>query len=282
MADAGIPGTKSLEEDQVAVTSDNAPQPQPPVPKPAPQRRRLWQAIRALLRTRILAGLATVIPLWVTWVVVKFVFDTMRSATQPIVEYAIEWAVRSTGSQPKDIPAYMEWAVPVVAVLLTLFSLYLLGLLTANVLGRRVVFLLERLFEGLPLVKTLYGSTKRIILTLAGGGDSMHFQKVVLVEFPRPGMKCIAFLTSVIEDADTGRKMATVFISTTPNPTTGYMQILPLEELSETGWTVEEAVKVLMSGGILSPPKIPFDHVHPVIWSRPTVPDRAAAGPAAR
>ena len=53
-------------------------------------------------------------------------------------------------------------------------------------------------------------------------------------------------------------------ISTTPNPTTGYMQIVPLEEVSETGWTVEEAVKLLMSGGILSPPTVPFDKIHPV------------------
>jgi uncharacterized membrane protein len=183
----------------------------------------------------VFAGLATVIPLWVTWIVVKFLFDTMRSATQPIIDYGIRWVARSTGSQPKDIPVYVDWAVPVVAVLLTLFSLYLLGLLSANVLGRRVVLLFERVFEGLPLVKTIYGSTKRIIFTLAGKSDSMQSQKVVLVEFPRPGMKCIAFLTSVIEDADTGRKMATVFISTTPNPTTGYMQILPLEEVSEVG-----------------------------------------------
>jgi uncharacterized membrane protein len=168
------------------------------------------------------------------------------------------------GGQPEQIPRYVDWIVPVAAVLLTLFSLYLLGLLTTNVIGRRFVRLFERLFEGLPLVKTVYGSTNRIILTLAGGSESMHFQKVVLVEFPRPGMKCIAFLTSMIEDTDAGRKMATVFISTTPNPTTGYMQILPLNEVSETGWTVEEAVKVLMSGGILSPPKSPFDRIHPV------------------
>ena len=260
------------------VTTDSSQQPRPPAPKRGSQPRRLWPALRALLRTRIFAGLATVIPLWITWVVVKFLFDTMRSATQPIIEHAIQWVARWTGSQPEDVPVYVDWAVPVVAVLLTLFSLYLLGLLTANVLGRRVVLLLERLFAGLPLVKTIYGSTKRIIVALAGGSDSMQFQKVVLVEFPRPGMKCIAFLTSVIEDADTGRKMATVFISTAPNPTTGYMQILPLEEVSETGWTVEEAVKVLMSGGILSPPKIPFDRVHPVSWSQTMVLDGAAPG----
>jgi uncharacterized membrane protein len=171
----------------------------------------------------------------VTWVVVKFVFNTMRSATQPIIEHGIRWVAQSTGNQPEDIPVYVDWVVPVVAVLLTLFALYLLGLLTANVLGRRVVLLLERLFEGLPLVKTIYGSTKRIIVALAGGSDSMQFQKVVLVEFPRPGMKCIAFLTSVIEDADTGRKVATVFISTTPNPTTGYMQISPPHPIPRPG-----------------------------------------------
>ena len=262
------------------VTTDSSQQPKPPPLKRGSQPRRPWPTLRALLRTRVFAGLATVIPLWVTWVVVKFVFDTMRSATQPIIERGIRWVAHSTGSQPQDIPVYVEWAVPVVAVLLTLFSLYLLGLLTANVLGRRIVLLLERLFDGLPLVKTIYGSTKRIIVALAGGSDSMQFQKVVLVEFPRPGMKCIGFLTSVIEDLDTGRKMATVFISTTPNPTTGYMQILPLEEVSETGWTVEEAVKVLMSGGILSPPKIPFDRVHPVGWSQTIALDNAASRPA--
>ena len=261
------------------VTTDSSRQPQPPDPGRSLRPRRLWPAMRALMRTRVFAGLATVIPLWVTWVVVKFVFNTMRSATQPIIEYSIQWVARSTRSQPEDIPAYLDWAVPVVAVLLTLFSLYLLGLVTANVLGRRVVLLLERLLEGLPLVKTIYGSTKRIIVALAGGSGSMQFQKVVLVEFPRPGMKCIGFLTSVAEDTDTGRKMATVFISTTPNPTTGYMQILPLEEVSETGWTVEEAVKVLMSGGILCPPKIPFDRVHPVSSSQTVALEAAAPGP---
>jgi uncharacterized membrane protein len=249
-------------------TKDSAPQQPPPDAKPHPRPRRLWSAARVILRTRILAGLVTVIPLWVTWVVVKFVFNTMRSATQPIIEYSIRWVFEWMGGKPEGIPTYVDWAVPVVAVLLTLFALYLLGVVTANVFGRRLILLVERLFERLPLVKTIYGSAKRIVLTLGSGGESMQFQKVVLVEFPRPGMKCIGFLTSVIDDADTGRKMATVFISTTPNPTTGYMQILPLEEVSETGWTVEEAVKLLMSGGILSPSKVRFDRVHPVSWNQ--------------
>ena len=84
-------------------------------------------------------------------------------------------------------------------------------------------------------------------------------------------------MTAVTEDADTGRKIATVFISTTPNPTTGYMQMVPLEEVSETGWTVEQAVKLLMSGGILSPPSVPFDKIHPVKLDPGLTSGRAAA-----
>lgn len=298
------------------------------------QPRRLWPAFRVLLRNRIVAGLLMVIPIWVTWVVVKFVFDTMKSATEPIAWAVADriqagpeqtviperlWEVRAevvrqvvtdlvqrsqTGQidstkealiideivrkftyvldQVPDAPVglisetYLAWIVPVSSVLLTLFLLYVLGLLTASMFGRRLIFMVELLFGKLPLVKTIYHSTKQIVMTL-GGSQLMNFQRVVLIEFPRPGMKCIGFLTSVIEDVDTGRKMATIFISTTPNPTTGYMQIVPLEEVSETGWSVEQAVKLMMSGGLLSPPKVPFDKIHPVQLEPGSTPGRAAA-----
>jgi uncharacterized membrane protein len=264
-----------------------------------------------------------VIPIWVTWVVVKFVFDAMKSATEPIAwwfarryqegaqavpqisgerrreieqeflrnaverlmagdraaaapsadrQVVIDQVARKLTymlEQTPDAPVgmlsetHLTWIVPLLAVLLTLFMLYLLGLATASVFGRRLIYVLERIVERLPLIKTVYNATKQIVTTL-GGAQSMHFRRVVLVEFPHPGMKCIGFLTSVMEDRDTGRKMATVFISTTPNPTTGYMEIVPLENVSDTNWTVEEAVKLLMSGGILSPTKVSFDKINKV------------------
>jgi len=253
---------------------------QPESPAQAARRsqpRRLWPTIRALLRTRIVAGLLTVIPIWVTWVVVKFVFDTMKSATQPLAQMVADRVLEANEELVRErVGDYVDWGVPILAFLLTLFLLYILGLLTANVFGRRLILLVELIVGRLPLVKTIYHSTKQIVMTL-GGSQSMNFQRVVLVEFPRPGMKCIGFLTAVIEDVDTGRKMATVFISTTPNPTTGYMQILPLDEVSETGWTVEQAVKLLMSGGLLSPPKVPFDKIHPVNLEPGFAPGKAAA-----
>jgi len=229
-------------------------------------RRRLWPGFRALLKTRIVAGLLTVVPICVTWVVVKFVFDAMRFMTQPIAQSVAKSIVeRNKAILPSKVETYVDWIVPVMAVLLTLFFLYLLGLLSANVVGRRLIHMIETLFAKLPLIKTIYRSTKQVVTTL-GGGQSQHFQRVVLVESPRTGMKCIGFLTSVMTDSDTGRQMANVFIATTPNPAVGYMQIVPLEAVSETGWTVEEAIKLLMSGGILSPPTVPFDRIHPVRW----------------
>ena len=232
-----------------------------PVARRGPKRR-LWPAVRVLLRTRIVAGLATFIPLGVTWWVCSIVFGVASWATDPIIDQFVGSLFKAEPGT--ELPFYVDWIRPIVAVLLMLFLLYTLGFLTANVFGRRLLILMERLFDNLPLVKTIYGSTKQIFLTLTGGGDLSQFQQVVLIEFPRPGMKCLGFLTSISEDIDTGRKLATVFISTTPNPTTGYMQIVPLDEVSATGWSVEDAAKVLMSGGILTPPKIPFDRVHPI------------------
>jgi uncharacterized membrane protein len=275
-----------------------------------------------VLRTRVVAGLLLVVPLWVTWIVVKFVFDMMKSATEPIAwwvtqrlqhgatqvtlapdyklqlqgrvvrDVVTELVGRSSGTQmsPADRDAVIEemvrklnyaldqipgasagvlsqstltWLVPFLAVLLTLFLLYCLGLFTANVFGRRIIVRVENMFGRLPLVKTVYKSIKQIVEAI-GGFQSMHFQRVVLIEFPSPGYKRVAFLTSVMTDPDSGRKIASIFIPYTPYLTTGYMQLVPLEAVSETNWTVEQAVKWVMSGGILNPQTVTFDKNYPI------------------
>ncbi len=240
---------------------------------------RPWVTLRALLRTRLVAGLLTVIPLWVTYVVVRFVFDTMRYFTEPLAQKVADKIIeKNRHLVPTVVRGYFaDWVVPILAVLLTLFFLYLLGMFSANVFGRRVIRFVEKLFEKVPMVKTIYRSTKQIVMTI-GGRDSMSFQRPVLLEFPRPGMKRVAFLTSVMTDRDSGRKLANVFIPYTPYLTTGYMQIVPLEELSETDWTVEEAAKLIMSGGIITPPEVAFDQIHAIQLDRRTQP--RPAGPA--
>ena len=155
------------------------------------------------------------------------------------------------------------WIVPLLAVLLTLFLLYVLGLFTANVFGRRIIRAIEGVFERLPLIKTVYQSIKQIVVAI-GGFQSMEFQRVVLFDFPAPGYKRVAFLTSVMTDRDTGRKLASLLVPYTPYVAAGYMQIVPLDSVTETSWTAEEAVKWIMSGGIIHPEALPFDKPEPI------------------
>lgn len=232
----------------------------------------MWAALRRLLRTRIVAGVLTVLPIWVTWAVLKFVFNLMKDATEPLAA----WMARMSASDPKSpIPQFLKpWLVPapdeggsaplvsVMAVLLTLFLLYMLGFFTAHVFGRRMLSSLERLVDRVPVAKTVYRATKQIISTFAGSSD-LSGSRVVLVEFFRPGMKSVGFLTSMIKDKDTGRDLAVVFIATTPNPMVGYTQIMPVEAVSETDLTVEDAVKLVMSGGVMAPSELPFDKMRP-------------------
>lgn len=242
----------------------------PPAMPGRPRSGRVWPAVRTLLKTRIVAGLLTVIPIWVTYLTAKFVFEfafnTMKSATEPLARQLTQLAAKS----PKPVISWLveyydEYVVPVLAVLLTLFLLYCLGLFTANVFGRRIIAWVEGIFERLPLIKTIYKSIKQIVVAI-GGFQNMNFQRVVLIDFPAPGYKRVAFLTSVMTDPGTGRRIASIFIPYTPYLTTGYMQLVPLELVSETNWTVEEAVKWVMSGGIIHPASLDFDNIHPVHW----------------
>jgi len=303
------------------MTDNLTPNSQETPPEKPKKKHRIWAAIGALTRTRIVTGLLIIIPILVTWKVAEFVFNVMKSASEPIAwkiarelqegqqiapalplegklerEIISEALTRMINENPdlsgdpqyqqaiidrmarkmthalQSIPdapvglideTYLNWIVPAAAVLLTLFLLYFVGFFGASVFGRRIIRLIDGIFEKLPLIKVIYKATKQIVMTL-GGSQQMNFQRVVLVKFPHPGMKCIGFLTAVMKDVDTGRDMASVFISTTPNPTTGYMQIMPLEDVSEVDWSVEEAVKLLMSGGILSPPTVIYDKIRPV------------------
>jgi uncharacterized membrane protein len=247
-----------------------------PAPDPAPDDHlrgpRIWPTVRAILRTRIVAGLLTIIPIWVTYYIVRFVFDMMRSATEPLAQRVAEQIIehnrriaQTSKLLPEQIRGYFSnWVVPIFAVLLTLFFLYILGLFSANVFGRRFIIFMERQLGRVPMVKTIYRSTKQIVSTIGAPAGSNH--RVVLVEIPRPGMKRIAFLTSVMTDSGTGRKLANLFIPYTPYLTTGYMQIVPLDDVTDTNWTFEEAAKLVMSGGIISPPHIPYEDGPPVVW----------------
>ena len=146
----------------------------------------------------------------------------------------------------------------VLAALLTLAILYGVGLLTALVLGRRLIAFMERQLQRLPLVQSIYGATKRFLNSLQKSPVST--QRVVLISFPSPGMKAVGLVTRVMRDPITGRQLAAVYVPTSPNPTSGYIEIVPLADVVQTDWSVEEAMSFVMTGGTNAPDELPFSN----------------------
>ncbi len=203
-----------------------------------------------------MAGVLTVLPIYITWAVVKFVFGMMWEATHPLALWVTTVSAENPNSPiPAFLRARLSWLEPVIAVLLTLFFLYLLGFCTAHLFGRRILEGIERLVDRVPIAKTVYRLTKQIVTTMAGQTE-MSRGRVVLVEVYRPGIKCVGFLTSVLTDQGTGREFCTVFIPSTPNPAVGYTHIVAREQVVETDWTMEKAVKIVVSGGVAAPSEI--------------------------
>lgn len=239
----------------------------------APRRRRnpIISGLQALLRTRITAGLLTVLPIYVTILLLGFVFGLMRDSSQWTLEWLLETAYIQTEVLDLDLPLgpdgrpvlqdvetlmearpWLGWSMAILSVMLTIILLYTIGLLTANIVGRRIIQAIEVGFDKVPLVKTIYRSSKQILKSFTGDQAST-FQRVALVPFPQERMRCVGFVTATFFDSETNEELATVFIPTTPNPTTGYLQIVRRADLTELDWSVEDAVSTIMSGGILRP-----------------------------
>ena len=141
---------------------------------------------------------------------------------------------------------------------MTLALLYGVGLLTALVLGRRLIAFMERQLERLPLVQSIYGATKRFLSGLQN--PPVSTQRVVLIAFPSPEMKAVGLVTRVLRDPNTGCQLAAVYVPTSPNPTSGYIEIVPLEDVVQTDWSVEEAMAFVMTGGTNAPDELPFSN----------------------
>lgn len=202
----------------------------------------------------LFTGIITVIPIWLTWVVFEFFFKQLSEVGRPGVR-ALSKAVEKY--QP-DLAAWFlqPWFQSLIAVLLTILALYLLGWLTNKVLGKRLLAMMDWFIERIPLVQTVYGSIKKLLSALQQKPDRV--QRVVLIEFPSPEMKTVGFVTRVLKDETTGAELAAVYVPTTPNPTSGYLEIVPIERIVSTDWTIDEAMTFIISGGAVAPERIHY------------------------
>jgi uncharacterized membrane protein len=197
---------------------------------------------------RVLAGIITIGPLFVTYLIFSFLLRTLARAGLPIVQFLGTLFPMGRFANP-----FMQ---SVLAVLLTLLVLYVVGRVTSLVVGREAFGLFESALERLPFVAKVYTSVRQLIDTMMAQKPSS--QRVVLIDFPIEGQKSIGFLTRTLTDSTTGELLASVLLPNAINPTSAFLQVLPLSRVIETNLTMEQAMSMLMTGGAVGPDTIRY------------------------
>ncbi len=184
----------------------------------------------------LVAGSFIFLPVAITYVLVRWVFDSIDGLLQPLVH------------------EFLGRTIPGVGLVSLLFILYLLGLIWRKRLGQRVVRTLQQYLLRLPVVGSVYGPMKKLIESLSSDSTA-GFKRVVVVEYPKQDTWMIGFLTSVCR-VSTGTIMGVVYLPTAPMPNSGWVTMIPIEKVYDTRMSVQDAMSMVLSGGISSPPDI--------------------------
>ncbi|WP_066348993.1 DUF502 domain-containing protein [Geminocystis sp. NIES-3708] len=207
----------------------------------------MLQRIKQDLKNDLIAGLLVVIPL----------------ATTIWLSYVIaNWAIKFLTEIPKQINPF-DGLNPIVTNLLNFFVgltvplalILLIGLMARNIVGRWLLDVGEKILQGIPLAGSIYKTLKQILETLFQDSET-KFRRVVMVEYPRKGVWSVGFVTGKVSDmiqSQFDKPVLSIFIPTTPNPTSGWYAVIPAEEVITLSLSIEDAFKVLISGGIVSP-----------------------------
>ena len=204
------------------------------------------------LQRHVIRGIITAGPLFITWLVFSFLIGVLAGVGLPVIRLLAQVFPESILSN--------SWCQYILAVLFTIGLFYLVGRITSQVIGRQTFAFFEDTLERLPLVNKIYTSVRQLVETLTNKSESG--QRVVLIDFPMAGQKSIGFLTHAMTDATTGRPLAAVLVPQAINPSSAYLQFVPMEMITETDLTMEQAMSMLLTGGAVCPDVIRY--------SRPT------------
>ena len=207
----------------------------------------MLQRLKQDLKSDLIAGLLVVIPLATTiWLSVS----------------TAKWAIDLFTRIPKQInpfdgldPILTNFLNFSVGLAVPLLSILIIGLMARNIVGRWLLDFGEQFLQAIPLAGSVYKTLKQILETLLGDSKT-KFRRVVMVEYPRKGVWTIGFVTGKVSpqlQTHLSQEMLSIFIPTTPNPTSGWYAIVPQQEAIDIDLSIEEAFKVLISGGIVSP-----------------------------
>jgi len=199
------------------------------------------------LKKVFFAGILVSLPLAFTLFLLKFLFVYIDNLLSPLftkiligMGYSIDTSFR----------------IPGLGIVGIIAIIFLIGLFTRNIIGKTFIRLYEAVLVRIPILKNIYVGAKQVIETF---GNSMggSFNKVIMIEYPRKDVYALAFITSQAKGEvvrQTGQEMVNVFLPTTPNPTSGFFLLVPKEDIIELEMSVEDGVKMIISGGLVTPP----------------------------
>ncbi len=196
--------------------------------------------IKGHIKRYLITGILVITPIWGTYLIFKTLLTSMESL---LGDYA-----RSH---------FPEFYIPGLGIIALLIFIFLIGLLTANFVGKKLLDLWERLLKKVPVVSSIYSALKQIVDSFSMQGSG-NFSRVVLIEYPRKGVHTIGFVTGTSKGEvqnKTKEKVLNVFVPTTPNPTAGFLLLVPEADVIPLDMKVEDGMKMIISCGIITPPQ---------------------------
>lgn len=223
----------------------------PPSPPPHPRSLLVW------LRNKLLAGLAVALPLLITFWILQNGYHLLHGWSVPLLQFCADTVNDLAGRTLVDPtnPTY-EHVVTFVGFLIPLLVFVFLGVMATNVLGVRVVSAMDKLLLSVPIVSFIYKSLKQVIDGFKGLGGRQNFKRVVYVDYPAGEMKMLGFVTGQYLDPQQNKVLAAVFVPGALSPMTGLLLVVPIEQVTDAPLSVEDAMKLIFSGGLVVPGRL--------------------------
>jgi len=202
------------------------------------------------IRRRFGAGIFIVLPLFITVWVLYFLFSMIDSWITPSLMKLL-----AALHVPFIDTIQARILIPIIGMIVLFFFIYALGVLGSNYVGKRIGKLLEERILKIPFIRSIYGGSKQILEAFSSSGEKA-FRGVAIVEYPRKGIYSLGFVTSdqgIFQDDSGGSEMVGIFVPTTPNPTSGMFVLVPKKEIIMLDMSIEEGVKMIVSGGLITP-----------------------------
>ena len=196
------------------------------------------------MKTYLLTGVLVMAPVAITLYLAMWLFRLMDGWAKYLI--------------PEKYAEYLPYGVPGLGICLLFLSLILVGMFTTNYVGRWAVKTGQKILAKVPVISGIYGAIKKVFETFMGDGGTQSFRQAVLIEYPRKGLWTIAFITAPVYKGFKKylpNDMITVYVPTTPNPTSGFMIYVAKKDIKELDIPVDEALKMILSMGIVNPSK---------------------------